>query len=220
MKEQSISHYYVLATLDYDPDRGVFTWKASRRPGHNGKIAGKIGGGTYRYATVGLAGKNYGIARLAWFYVHGRWPAGQLRFANGDPSDARLANLREHEAKRTYKQGKPPTDNLPPVDYRARNLKMLYGLTLEDYAKKLSAQKGVCAICEQPETRIFRGKIGLLNVDHDHSTGQIRDLLCNACNVSLGGFRDSPELLERAASYLRRHVAPDNVVPLKTGYRP
>jgi hypothetical protein len=42
-----------------------------------------------------------------------------------------------------------------------------------------------------------------LAIDHDHVTGDIRGLLCHACNVALGLLNDDPELLEAAAGYLR-----------------
>ena len=77
----------------------------------------------------------------------------------------------------------------------------LYGVPLEVYRAKLEAQAGVCAICGGPP-----GKRSL-NVDHDHVTGKVRDLLCPTCNVGLGGLRDDPVLLRRAADYIERHRA-------------
>ena len=60
-------------------------------------------------------------------------------------------------------------------------------------------QKGCCAIClKNPES-------GRLQVDHDHVTKEIRELLCHRHNKALGLFDDDPALLERAAAYLRRH---------------
>jgi len=44
-------------------------------------------------------------------------------------------------------------------------------------------------------------------VDHDHETGAFRDILCNACNIGLGGFKDSGALLLNAISYLMKHRA-------------
>lgn len=66
----------------------------------------------------------------------------------------------------------------------------------------LAAQKGCCAVCgaDSPGEKDW-------NIDHDHKTGALRGLLCCRCNPGLGNFRDSPDLLERAAAYLRKHGA-------------
>lgn len=73
-----------------------------------------------------------------------------------------------------------------------------FGLTPGQYAKMLEAQDGLCAICRQPPGT------HRLAVDHDHSTGQIRGLLCAPCNVALGGFHDDPARLRSAIAYLER----------------
>jgi hypothetical protein len=77
-------------------------------------------------------------------------------------------------------------------------MKTRYGLAYEDYLAMLNGQDGVCAICHQHET--YEGLD--LSIDHDHSTGKVRGLLCQSCNTGLGKFRDSVELLERAKLYL------------------
>lgn len=75
-----------------------------------------------------------------------------------------------------------------------------YGLSLEEYDKKHEKQSGKCAICSNEATGIHS-----LAVDHDHVTGVVRDLLCGNCNNGLGRFKDSIDLLTKAADYLRRH---------------
>lgn len=77
---------------------------------------------------------------------------------------------------------------------RARTLRRHYDLTPEEYDQMLSDQNGVCAICFEPGYP--------LNVDHDHSTGDIRGLLCVPCNQGIGHFRDSTAFLLNAVSYL------------------
>jgi hypothetical protein len=67
-------------------------------------------------------------------------------------------------------------------------------------------QNNLCAICQQPETATLNGKIKRLAVDHDHTTNQTRELLCNNCNSMLGYYNDNPELLEKAANYLKKHA--------------
>lgn len=88
------------------------------------------------------------------------------------------------------------------------SLKRAYGMTLAQYEALGESQGWRCAICNDPETSRHRdGGPRLMPVDHDHTTGKIRALLCTACNRGLGMFRDSPERLEAAAGYLRRHKA-------------
>lgn len=88
---------------------------------------------------------------------------------------------------------------------KAYNLRKKYGITQEEYDALLLAQGGCCAICRKPETVYTgRGK-GVSNrlcVDHDHVTGKVRGLLCNACNTSLGKMNDDPTLLVQALTYL------------------
>lgn len=84
--------------------------------------------------------------------------------------------------------------------HRERNLKRYYGMTPTDYKTILAAQDGRCAICDTDDPAPHPN----FCVDHDHDTGRVRGLLCNACNVGLGRFKDSPELVRKAAAYLER----------------
>lgn len=100
---------------------------------------------------------------------------------------------------------------------RVQWLKARFGMTLEQYQERLEAQGGVCALCARAEVAVTRdGKPRALSVDHDHSCcpdrgrscGRcVRGLLCHSCNLSLGKFQDDPELLDRAAAYIRSHRA-------------
>ena len=89
-----------------------------------------------------------------------------------------------------------------PDYYLNIDLKKRYGVTLEWYRETFSKQNGVCAICEQPETAKIRGKGIAMAVDHCHTTGKVRGLLCTQCNRALGLFRDDKDNLVRAISYL------------------
>lgn len=73
-------------------------------------------------------------------------------------------------------------------------LKSRYGITSEDYAEMLKSQNSLCLICEEEKP---------LHVDHCHSTGKVRGLLCHSCNNGLGCFKDSSERCLKAADYLR-----------------
>jgi hypothetical protein len=83
---------------------------------------------------------------------------------------------------------------------RRNNLKRMFGMSIEEYDEKLAKQGNVCKICG---LKCISGK--RLAVDHDHKTGKIRDLLCSNCNGGLGKFQDNPELLLKAADYLKEH---------------
>lgn len=85
-------------------------------------------------------------------------------------------------------------------------IKRKYGIDAETYHAMEKAQNGKCAICRQPETAKTRyGRTRKLDVDHHHRTGDVRGLLCNACNTGLGKFKDSPEILFAALHYLFRY---------------
>ena len=88
-----------------------------------------------------------------------------------------------------------------PKNRRRRKLRQKYGLTLEDYDKMMEAQNGKCKICGSSETKNKRYEF--LPVDHCHTTGKVRGLLCDFCNVGLGRFEDDIERLENAIKYLK-----------------
>lgn len=101
-------------------------------------------------------------------------------------------------------------------DYRAKNprkakdqnLRKSYGITLKQYEEMLKDQNNGCAICGNPETATKRGsrEERSLAIDHCHSTGKIRGLLCTGCNTAIGALQDSSELLWKAILYLERDL--------------
>jgi hypothetical protein len=80
------------------------------------------------------------------------------------------------------------------------DFKKNYGITPEDYWRLFEAQGGRCACCGVCSEDHRRG----LHVDHDHTSGQVRGLLCTKCNPGLGYFDDSVEKLEMAITYLKK----------------
>ena len=100
-------------------------------------------------------------------------------------------------------------DNLSGKKYRAlnpektkqssirSNLKFKYGMTLEDRDDLIKKQGGVCAICCELKDRMV--------IDHCHSTGKIRGMLCNSCNRGLGYFGEDIQSLEEAITYIQVH---------------
>lgn len=75
------------------------------------------------------------------------------------------------------------------------------------YQELLHEQRGVCAVCSQPEKSPDKasGKIRDLCIDHDHDTGAVRALLCSNCNRALGLLGDDPAVLDAAKAYLAKH---------------
>jgi len=91
-----------------------------------------------------------------------------------------------------------------PNSRKASNLRIKYGITLEEYEVMFKAQGGVCAVCGQSETTRYRGTLRSLAVDHNHVTGRVRGLLCGNCNKALGLLKDNPVIIEGLANYTRR----------------
>lgn len=83
-----------------------------------------------------------------------------------------------------------------PRGHRKWALQYFYGITLEEWDALVLSQEGRCAICQQPAE---------LTVDHCHTSGKVRELLCGLCNLGLGHFRDDPIRLRAAADYAERH---------------
>jgi hypothetical protein len=82
---------------------------------------------------------------------------------------------------------------------RDRKLRTDFGIGIEDYERMLEEQEGRCYLCRgsSPDRA--------LAVDHCHTTGVVRGLLCDLCNRGLGMFKDNPELLRAAADYVEKH---------------
>lgn len=88
-----ISHAKLLRVLHYHPELGEFTVKESIYGLRAGERAGTPV--SYGYVRISIEGVKYPAHRLAWFYVHGRWPKEQIDHINGVRDDNRVCNLRE-----------------------------------------------------------------------------------------------------------------------------
>jgi hypothetical protein len=84
---------------------------------------------------------------------------------------------------------------------RNMHLKSRYGLSIEEYDKLLEEQGRRCAICNIHQSEIKT----TFHVDHDHSTGKRRKILCNTCNSLLGFAKDNIQTLLSAAEYLQKN---------------
>ena len=69
-----------------------------------------------------------------------------------------------------------------------------YGITISDFELIVQRQGGGCAVCGSDQE---------LCVDHNHTTGEVRGVLCNSCNASAGKMGDSPSRLRALADYIQ-----------------
>jgi len=82
---------------------------------------------------------------------------------------------------------------------RLKAISRAYGISITEYEQMWQRQQGRCAICEQAKDK--------LGVDHCHTTGRVRALLCVSCNAALGLLQEDPALFDRAVAYLKAHAA-------------
>lgn len=80
-------------------------------------------------------------------------------------------------------------------------LKRDFNISIDDYNKLFQKQDGKCAICNKHQSELTT----MLSVDHDHSTGKIRSLLCSNCNLLIGNAFDNIDILNNAIKYLKNH---------------
>ena len=114
------------------------------------------------------------------------------RSKSGHCSTCRLREHRLYMAKRKLKEPRIEMNS----SWKRRGIKDIENQIFTDtkYDIAYAKQKGCCAICEMPQT--------LLYVDHDHTTGFFRGLLCSPCNISLGHYE---KLRSKAEIYLANH---------------
>lgn len=89
-----------------------------------------------------------------------------------------------------------------PDRHKGYKIKHKYGCTIETYNQLFKRQNGVCAICLKPDSIIRANGTSPLSIDHDHSTGVIRGLLCARCNGALGLLREDRKIIQNLLDYL------------------
>ncbi len=122
---------------------------------------------------------------------------GFSQMTSGRTKSCGCLQLRTGKDSPAYKHGRSNTKEYDLELHMKRN----YGLDFSKYNMMLENQNGVCAICSSLPPKHHKQR---LNIDHCHSTGRVRGLLCDACNRALGLMKDSPDLMLKAISYLAR----------------
>ena len=97
------------------------------------------------------------------------------------------------KSKNLEKEGKRRADG---------HMRRRYGITLDEYDEMFEQQNGKCAICGTREKA--KGKTRM-NIDHCHTTGKVRALLCNNCNSGIGKFKEDINIMSNAISYIIKH---------------
>ena len=100
-----------------------------------------------------------------------------------------------------------------PTCYRCRSLSAANAawktqgieMSRKEYLFLQEAQNFRCRICEKQFPNWETDPTKRLSVDHSHSTGKTRGLLCQPCNLGLGLFKDNPEHLKAAIEYLAKY---------------
>ena len=120
-----------------------------------------------------------------------------------------LLEIRKKDRERSskFRKTQPDKSNSTSRAWRSRNphrvrdmwLRRAYGITSSQFEVLKKNQKGTCAIpgCGQSRN---------LQVDHNHSSGRIRGLICRRHNLALGGFKDSLQELQAAIRYLNTYA--------------
>ena len=112
----------------------------------------------------------------------------------------REAEVKERTAKYNKRYAAENPELMKKKD-RKNMLKRFWNMTPEQYDEMLQKQNGTCALCDRTESNPNKR----LCIDHDHTTGKIRGLLCDNHNRAMGLFKDSIEDLEKAIVYLKSY---------------
>lgn len=115
-------------------------------------------------------------------------------------------SLRSHCKVCLLQQTKARNTNNKHKSAYKYNLKVKYGLSVEDYNELYLQQQGKCAICSCELGNRYLSIDGETpHIDHSHITNKVRNLLCTLCNKGLGSFKDNIYLLDKAKEYLENH---------------
>ncbi len=113
--------------------------------------------------------------------------------------EKRLAQIEEYQSTKS--------DDWRKLIGQKHHLRTRYNLTPDQYNEMARIQDYKCAICGCDVTENIRANKQIaLSVDHNHTTGKLRELLCIKCNYGLGYFKDNAGILKKAAEYVDKHI--------------
>jgi len=213
MNNTKLTFDEVNEALDYNELTGELIWKIS--PGQRYKAGSPAGtwksraistGEVKSYLYVVYKGRTFTASQVIWLLKTGEWPSDTVLFVDGNTRNLRFDNLKlpMFPSKKTITAG-VKSRKMSDSAQRHYGLKRYYGISIADYAEMYHHQNGKCAICGNPETVKLRGKVKPLSVDHNHTTGEVRKLLCAQCNHLLGHAKEDVKILQKAIEYLNSH---------------
>jgi hypothetical protein len=123
----------------------------------------------------------------------------QIKWRSENGEKIRAAARRRHSLKvGAFRAKNKAWRDSNPIQMSDLKRKYRYGLTVEDYRSMLDAQNWECLGCSVSFT------MKSPHVDHDHTTGKVRGLLCRRCNSALGMAKDDPNILRSLIAYLEQ----------------
>lgn len=140
------------------------------------------------------------------FHVRRQTADGRCLYCKRCKSSIDVEKRNKRMAQMTLREIASMKEAQRSVQYRHK-----YGITVVDYDDMYASRNGICDVCGKPDKATETGDNSRtrspkhLMVDHDHVTGRVRGLIHHTCNIMLGIFQDSPEIIKRAVDYLEHH---------------
>lgn len=123
-----------------------------------------------------------------------------MKFCNGCKENKPLEDFHKSAKYGTQYRCKPCVREYWRARHYDTYYMKTYGITREEFDSMVEAQGGLCAVCGRDNN----GKP--LCVDHNHTTGEVRELLCTPCNAALGQLQEDPERINALAAYAIKHA--------------
>lgn len=136
--------------------------------------------------------------------------APKRRFTREQIAARKAAYYRKHKDRDEHKRKKYYEDNKDKIKKRSKDsyykckgdyLMENYGISIEVYNEMRRLQNNKCLICGNT----FDNKTVVACVDHNHTTGKVRGILCRTCNIGIGNLKDDISLLAMAIKYLEKN---------------